>query len=559
MTATYQYTPLIWPMLTAIGLGAVIGVYSWQHRHVPGARGLIFIMLFMVVRLVASALGMAAGDVSTKILWFKIEEICLLPATVAGLAFALEYAGLEAWLNRRTIALIALPTLFFIPLCFTNEAHHLIWKHIEWDGNIRYVPGVLNYAMMGYGSLLSLVTLALLINLFIRSPLQRWPVALIFLNMLGSRILYFFNVAGLNPVKPFDPVNLATNFICLIYFIALFRFRLFDVVPVARNRAIEQMRDGMLVLDADNRIADLNLTAQALIGAAKSKVIGRKAQKELRDHSDLLELALNPSATSGEIWWDTIHCYQVHISPLVSRNNYGLGKLILLSDVSEQKRTQKQLQDQQLKLNSLKEREWLARELHDGLGQVLAAADLQVKTASECHTRGQTAGVAIHLKQLAEVIGAGKAHVGDYLFGVKNWSTSERFFTGLRRYLMEYSHKTHVRTELVVPPEIEDNPPGAVVESQLQRIIQEALMNVRKHASAESVRVVFSRNGSQVEALIEDDGRGFEPAKLNDCDGFGLRAMRGRTESLGAGFEVKSSPGNGTQVIVQVPWQEEDR
>jgi PAS domain S-box-containing protein len=516
-------------------------------------------MLFMVVRLTASALGMAASNFSTKIFWFKIEEICLLPVTVAGLAFALEYTGLEAWLNRRTIALIAFPTLFFIPLCFTNEAHHLIWKHIGWEGNIRYIPGVLNYAMMGYGSLLSLVTLSILINLFIRSPLQRWPVTLIFLNMLGSRMLYFLNVAGLNPVRPFDSLDLATNFICLIYFVALFRFRLFDVVPVGRIRAIEQMRDGMLVLDAENRIADLNGAAQALIGAAKSEVIGRKAQEELSAHPDLLELALNPSATHGEIWWDTTRCYQVHVSPLVSRSNYGLGKLILMSDISERKRTQKQLQDQQLKLTSLKEREWLARELHDGLGQVLAAADLQVKTASECHTRGHAAGVAIYLKQLAEVIREGKAHVGDYLFGVKNWSTSELFFTGLRRYLMEYSQKTHVRTELVVPSEIEDNPLGAVVETQIQRIIQEALMNVRKHSGAGSVQVVFSRNGGQVEALIEDDGRGFEPAKLSESNGFGLRAMRGRAESLGAGFEVKSSPGNGTQVIVKVPCQEESR
>jgi PAS domain S-box-containing protein len=559
MTASYQYTSFIWPMLTGAGLGTLIGIYCCRHKNVPGAKGLAFIMLFMVVRLIANALGMTAADFSTKVFWFQIEEICLLPATVAGLAFAMEYAGLDAWLNRRTISLIAFPTLFFIPLCFTNDAHHLIWTRLWWEGNIRYVPGVLNYAMMGYGLVLSLVTLSILIGLFIRSPLQRWPIGLIFLNMLGSRILYFLNAAGLNPVRPFDPTDLATNFICAIYFVALFRFRLFDVVPVARNRAIEQMRDGMLVLDAENRIADLNRAAQALIGASGPKVIGRSAREVMGEHTDLLELVLQPAARHGEIWLDSSRCYQVNVTPLVSRANYGLGKLILLSDISERKRAQKQLQDQELKLSSLKEREWLARELHDGLGQLLAAADLQVKTASECHARGQTAGIGTCLKQLAEVIGEGKAHVGDYLFGVKKWSSSDRFFTSLRRYLVSYSQKNHVRTELVVPPEVENNPPGAVVETQLQRIIQEAMMNIRKHAGADSVRVVFSRNGALVETLIEDDGRGFETDMIGDGGGFGLRAMRGRAESLGAGFEVKSSPGNGTQVIVRVPWQEEDR
>jgi PAS domain S-box-containing protein len=549
----------IWPMLPAAVLAVVIGIYSWRHKHVPGAKGLIFIMVFMVIRLIASVLGMAFEDFSSKIFWFKIEEISLLPATVAGLAFCLEYAGLDAWLNIRTIGLIAFPTLFFIPLCFTNESHHLIWADIWWEGSVRYIPGILNVAMMGYGSLLSLVAFSILIWLFIRSPLQRWPVGLIFFNMLGIRILYFLNVAGFNPVRPFDPVNLATNFTCIIYFVALFGFRLFDVVPVARNRAMEQMRDGMLVFDAENRIADLNRAALSLLGAAKPKLIGRKASEALNDHPNLLNYVLKPAATHGEIWLAPQRCYQIHISPLSSRSNYVLGKLVLLSDITERKRTQKELQDQQLKLTSVKEREWLARELHDGLGQVLAAADLLLKTADEYHTRGQAAGVTICLKQLSEVIGEGKMYVGDYLFGVKKWSKNDSFFNALRHYLIDYKQKNKVRTELVVPPEVENHLPGAVVETQLQRIIQEALVNIGKHAGAGSVRVVFSRKDSQMVILIEDDGMGFDPTEIGDHEGFGLQAMRERAESLGAGFEVISSPGHGTQLIVKAPWQKENR
>jgi len=112
--------------------------------------------------------------------------------------------------------------------------------------------------------------------------------------------------------------------------------------------------------------------------------------------------------------------------------------LILFFDISEEKRVQKQLQDHQRKLASLEEREWLARELHDGVGQALAAAHLQVKTASELLARGQMAGIGTCLNQLAEVIQEGKAQVGDYLFGVKTWSSNGQFFTGLRNYIMNY-------------------------------------------------------------------------------------------------------------------------
>ena len=332
MTSSYQYTPYIWPMVTGLALVAAVGIYCWRHRSVPGATGLAFIMLFGALRLMASALELAARDFPTKVFWFQIQEFCLLPAVVAGLAFALGYAGLDTRLNRRTITLIVSPILLFIPLSFTNNVHHLIWTHIWIDGKIHYTPGVFNYGMMGYGLLLSVVTLSIFIGLFIRSPLQRWPVGLILLNMLGSRTLYFLNVAGVNPVKPFGPVDVASNFICLIYFVALFHFRLFNVVPVARNRAIEQMRDGMLVLDAETRIADLNRAAQEILGVTRSKAVGGQVAQVL--HAILICLNLSairsqrivkcPSGTSTPdgIKWTSPHWFIEKAS--------GLGRYYLV-------------------------------------------------------------------------------------------------------------------------------------------------------------------------------------------------------------------------------------
>jgi PAS domain S-box-containing protein len=320
---------------------------------------------------------------------------------------------------------------------------------------------------------------------------------------------------------------------------------------------IEQMRDGMLVLDAQTRIADLNGAAQELLGVPRSKVIGREITQVLGGYPNLVKLVLGPAAMQDDVWLSDARCYRVHISPLANRRGFELGKLILFYDTSEEKRTQKQLQDHQRKLASLEEREWLARELHDGVGQALAAAHLQVKTASELLTRGEVAGAKTFLDKLAAVIREGKAHVGDYLLGVKTWSSSDQFFTGLRQYVMNYSQDGGVRTDLVIPPEIERNPPGEAIETQLHRIIQEAMTNIRKHAHARSARVIFSLDGEEVKIMIEDNGRGFDAAALGDNHGFGLRSMKGRAEAVGAHLEVKSTPGNGTQVIVRVPCRKE--
>jgi PAS domain S-box-containing protein len=555
MTSSYQYTPYIWPMVTGAGLVAALGIYSWRHRSVPGATGLALITLCWVPKLLASALELTVRAFPTKVFWFQIEYSCLLPGLAAGLVFALEYAGLETWLNRRTFTLIAISILISAPLYFTNNLHHLVWTHLWTDGKIQYHSGVLNYVLGGYGVSLSVVTLSVFLGLFIQSPLHRWPVGLILLNMFVVRGLWFLDAAGLNPIKPLGLADVAANFSSVVYFLVLFRFRLFIVVPVARNSVIEQMHEGMLVLDAETRIMDLNRAAAELLGVAKAKVIGREITQVLGAYPDLLKRVLSPAAMEDEVWPGNGRCYRVHISPLANRRGFRLGKLILFYDISEEKRTQKQLQDHERKLASLGEREWLARELHDGVGQVLAAAHLQVKSASEFLARGQVIGAKTSLTQLAEVIREGKAHVGEYLFGVKSWSSNDQFFNGLRRYVTNYGPNAGVRTELVLPPEIERSSLGEAIETQLQRIIQEALTNIRKHASARSARVIFALEDGQVGITIEDDGQGFDPEELKDSEGFGLRSMRGRAEAVGACFEVKSSPGNGTQVIVQVPWR----
>ncbi len=559
MIFSYQYTPYILPMVTAIGLTAAVGIYSWRHRSVPGATGFSFVSFFWVLKLMASTLGLTAGQFSTKVFWFQIEGLFLLPAEVAALAFALEYAGLDTWLNRRTLTLLAIPALLVIPVSFTNYyTQHLIVAPDWLFTRIRHTPGAFGYIFLGYGLLMDVATLSVLIWLFIRSPLHRWPASLIFLNIFISHTLYFLVIAGVNPVEPLDPIDLAANLMCPVYFVALFHFRLFEVVPVARNRVIEQMRDGVLVLDAQTRIADLNGAAQELLGVARSKAIGREITQVLGAYANLVELVRNPTSVQDEVWLGEGRCYRIHISPLVNHRGFNLGKLIIFYDISGEKRTQKQLQDHQRKLASLEEREWLARELHDGVGQALAAAHLQVKSASELLARGQVAGLKSSLDQLVEVIREGKAHVGDYLYGVKTWSSRDQFFTGLRLYVANYSRNAGVRTELVIPPEIEKNSLGEAVETQLQRIIQEALTNIGKHARARSARVVFALDGGRVEIVIEDDGHGFDPAALSGKQGFGLRAMKGRAEAVGARFEINSSFGKGTKISIQMPWRKEE-
>ena len=86
------------------------------------------------------------------------------------------------------------------------------------------------------------------------------------------------------------------------------------------------------------------------------------------------------------------------------------------------------------------------------------------------------------------------------------------------------------------------------------RIIQEALSNVRKHARAHCACVSFTSDGARARITVADDGQGFDLVAVGrQGEGFGLRAMRERAEGLGGTLAVTSCPGQGTQVVVEVP------
>jgi PAS domain S-box-containing protein len=514
----------------------------------------------IILWVLGNGLELASTDDTTKIFWHKFQAILVLPFVTAAMGFALEYAGLGKWLTRRMLVLLVVAPLAFALLIFTNENHQLVWTRLWIDGHVRYGRGPVHGGAMAYGYFLSLLYLMVLTWLFVRSPRHRWIVGGLIaaaLSMQGASILKFVDW---NPVAPFDPMVFVLNFAIVPYALAIFRFRMFEVVPVARDTIIEQMADGILVLDAENRIADVNQSAQTLLGIVKSKVIGRRIVKVLQSYPDLLRLIHESNETQCEVSFGNTHIrwYQVSILPLIDRRGFQLGRLISLHDISEQKHTQAQLLDHQRTLAMLRERELLACELHDGIGQILAAAHLQVRSAEEFLVRGDTVSVESCMHRLAEVTQEAKESVRDYLLGVKTRSSVDRgLLKVLHQYLNQYSHNYGIHSELVVPPELDGKRIDSAIEVQLQPIIQEALTNVRRHAEASSARVIFAISNGHIQITIEDNGRGFDREEIRENQGFGLRSMRGRAEMVGANLEINSTPDKGTRVIIQVPWQRE--
>lgn len=559
MAASYQYTPYIWPMLASAAFTMALVIFVWRRRSVSGALPLAMAMLFTLPWAVGAALELAAIDAPTQIFWVKFQAVWGLTANTALLCFVLEYANLGRWLTRRTLTLLAIPPLLNVLLVFTNDAHHLIWLGFPFEGYVRPVLGSGTWILIGYNYVLTALQGITLVWLFARSPLHRWPVGLILSSRLLVFIAYRLNITDQNPFAPMDPTILALTLTSAAYALALFRFRLFDPIPVAREAVIEQMREGMLVLDVHQRIVGLNPAAEKILGTSATRVRGRAAVEVLPAYSDLIARLADPAAVQSDISIGTgraARYYALHVSPLKDRRGSSRGHLILLHDVTEQKRAQAQLLEQQRVMATLEERERLARELHDSAGQVLGYVSLQAQAIAKRVHDGDAAVAEAQLARLADAAQEAHADIRESILSLKTGSAQEwSFLATLKQYLDSFGDHYDIGAELTIADGLREQAFAPSVGVQLLRVIQEATTNARKHGRARCVQVAFEFQDGLARVVIADDGCGFDPGQLaaGAGDHLGLAFMRSRMAQVGGCLAIHSRPGAGTQVVLQVP------
>ncbi|MBN1535399.1 MAG: GAF domain-containing protein [Anaerolineales bacterium] len=206
-------------------------------------------------------------------------------------------------------------------------------------------------------------------------------------------------------------------------------------------------------------------------------------------------------------------------------------------------------------LSITEERSRIAREMHDGLAQVLGYMNLQVQTLEAFLKQGKLEKLQIKLDQMREAVQAAHADVRENILSLRTTLANETgLIPAIEEYLEEFSFQTKIETHF-------DNQVGdqlnlaSIAEVQLVCILQEALANVRKHAKALNVFVIIKQQSEGdnpcVFLTIKDDGIGFVPARQTRS--FGLQTMSERAQSVGGTLLVWSDPGKGSRVECCIP------
>ncbi|NOZ07076.1 MAG: response regulator, partial [Chloroflexi bacterium] len=233
--------------------------------------------------------------------------------------------------------------------------------------------------------------------------------------------------------------------------------------------------------------------------------------------------------------------------------------LSLAIDITATKQAETRGLTQQRALVALEEREHIGRELHDSLGQVLGYLNVQAQAAQALFADGKAEAGERMLARLTDVAQDAHNDVRKFILGMKGApGEAQNFWDALREYAAKFEAHTQVRVLLSLPDGRQALLPPED-ELHLLRIIQEALTNVRKHAGASQVQIIFSVVDEQMQVVIADDGHGFEAngrmdeSATSERQSLGLQGMGERAGEIGGRLEVRSRPGGGTQVIVTFP------
>jgi signal transduction histidine kinase len=232
---------------------------------------------------------------------------------------------------------------------------------------------------------------------------------------------------------------------------------------------------------------------------------------------------------------------------------FDQSDLIVLQSLADQAAIaieNSRLYEQARQLAALEERQRLARDLHDSVTQALYGMTLYSRAAVGQLSLGQVDKATKHLQEMQRTAQEALAEMRLLVYELRPPILAEEgMVAALRARLKAVEARAGLKTSLQADETIQLPP---ATEEALYLIAREALNNALKHAHARTVTVLLRRADDAVQLEIIDDGRGFDPIAARSRGGLGIVAMEERARELGAELELKSRPGEGSLVRVEV-------
>ena len=341
----FQYTPYILPLVVSSIIAGFVALYVWRRRATAsGAMALVLLALACAEWSLGYALEIAGADLPTKIFWGKSQYIGIVTVPLLWMIFAYSYSTQGTRMTRRTVTLLSIVPFITLILAFTTELHGLIWKDIRIHtvgtfSALEFTHGFWFWIYWVYSNILLLVGTIFILRSFNRTKglFRRQNIILLIavLTPWFGNVLY---VSGLSPIPNLDITPFAFTISIVVFALGIFSFKLVNLAPVARDLVVEKMPDGMIVLDAQGNIVDINPALQKALGVSASQVIGQRAKDVFNAWPSLVERYENMLEAQDEIVFgegESQRWYELRMSPLVDSRDRLLGRVVTVRNITE--------------------------------------------------------------------------------------------------------------------------------------------------------------------------------------------------------------------------------
>lgn len=357
------YSAILTLMVTAGVINVMMGIYVFFNRSKQSmSRTFVALSLLSAVYIFGSALELSSDSLAEAKFWIKVEYLGLPFLPPINLLLVMQFLGMDRFLKPPLrIGLFIMPLITLV-LVITNEAHHLYYRAIEIRPDMAFLKVDLNvgpwYLIQGaytFGCLFGGVVLLLFYWNRMKSSyrLQHKTMLIGLLLPLAGDFAYLSNLTP----QGVDPIPLLLVATSAMYMWALASKGLMNVAPIARDNLFDSMGDAVLVLDMENKLVDYNPAAALIMPELTTNILGRSIEPYWLLHTN--RPLLDPTGMNQneqdvgvlniqETQWkinEKSYYYDIRSSIIRKKSGQETGKLIVLIDVSERIRLQKQLHE----------------------------------------------------------------------------------------------------------------------------------------------------------------------------------------------------------------------
>lgn len=578
----WQQSPYTLPLVVTGLITFASAVYTARQRHIPGAGHLLKMLLAITIWVFFYILELKAIALDDKLFWTKAEYLAIIFIPVEYLLFVLKYTGTFHKIRKPrqfTFGLLIIPA-FTLFLSWTNEWHQLLYQTtgLIFENGLSYLTltrGSGFWIYLGYIYLLLLTSTLILLRKFLTAqhPYQSQHILTAIAGLFPwvGNVIY---ITGLNPLPYLDPTPFTFALTGLCFALLLFRFKFLDIVPIARSLVVERLEDGVIVIDGQNRVVDINETAVSLLQKDKKEILGHPLSFSQPQWLTLAAVLKEDKPAKIELPIKEAH-YEVSTTLLTNESSGVNGRLLTLHNISPQKKTEQMLQHakeaaeaaDQAKTNFLTN---ISHEIRTPLNAVVGMAEMLRQTPLNPNQQ-ELLNVMVqssnNLMQLINnILDFSRLEAGNLTLNQQSFDLVDCVEAALEN-VRQAAHEKH----LALSYQIDAPTPTWLVGDavRLRHILINLLENSIKFTEEGEIKITISHlpqpEGVQLHFVVEDSGIGIAPAQAKNLfspfqqidssmtrahggNGLGLVICKRLVMLMGGDIYLNSTAGQGTAV-----------